>query len=154
MNWIQLVDPKLGTLYNCSTEKKICDLLVYDPPSDLTGASPPKAASGPLPHGDGNVAWEDLGKMNIAGVETHGTRETVTQNAGTLGNDEPLTSVTEYWHSNQLGINLLSIRSNPYFGKQTFTITELTAGDPDPQLFELPAGYKVSDQRKNPPISH
>ena len=38
-------------------------------------------------------------------------------------------------------------------GKQTFTITELTAAEPDPQLFELPVGYKVTDLRKNPPIS-
>ncbi len=70
-----------------------------------------------------------------------------------MGNDEPLTSFSEYWHSDQLGINLLSIRSSPFFGKQIFTITELTVGAPDAQLFEVPAGYKVNDQRKNPPIS-
>ena len=75
-------------------------------------------------------------------------------NAGTMGNDQPLTSLREYWHSDQLGINLLSIRTSPMFGKQTFTITEITAAEPDPQLFELPAGYSVNDQRKNAPISH
>jgi hypothetical protein len=30
----------------------------------------------------------------------------------------------------------------------------LSDTDPDAQLFELPAGYKISDQRKNPRISH
>jgi hypothetical protein len=40
------------------------------------------------------------------------------------------------------------------FGKETFTITEITPGDPEAQKFELPAGYKVNDQRKNPPISY
>jgi hypothetical protein len=48
----------------------------------------------------------------------------------------------------------LSVRSSPYFGKQTFRITEITTGDPDAQLFQLPAGYTVNDQRKNGPISH
>jgi hypothetical protein len=154
MNWIQVADPQLRTLYNCSPERHICDLLVFDPASDLAAATPPKGRSGPMPHGDGNDLWEDLGSRNIAGIDTVGTRETTTVNAGTMGNDQPLTSMREYWHSEQLGINLLSIRTSPMFGKQTFTITEITAGDPDPQMFELPAGYKVNDQRKNPPISH
>jgi hypothetical protein len=154
MNWIQIADPKQRTLYNCSTEVHICDLLVFDPTSDLSALSPRKGSSGPLPQGGGDVVWEDLGKRNIAGIDTVGTRETTTTDAGTMGNDQPLTYMSEYWHSEQLGINLLSIRSSPFFGKQTFTITELTAAEPDPQLFELPAGFKVNDQRKNPRISH
>jgi hypothetical protein len=154
MNWIQIADPKQRTLYNCSTEVHICDLLVFDPTSDLSALSARKGSSGPLPQGGGDVVWEDLGKRNIAGIDTVGTRETTTTHAGTMGNDQPLTYMSEYWHSEQLGINLLSIRSSPFFGKQTFTITELTAAEPDPQLFELPAGFKVNDQRKNPRISH
>jgi hypothetical protein len=154
MNWIQLVDPKQRTLYNCSPIKHMCDVLVYDPAPDFAAASLHKGSSVALPHGDGNVAWEDLGTRNIAGIDTVGGRETTITNAGTMGNDQPLTSMSEYWHSEQLGINLLSIRSSPFFGKQTFTITELTMGDPDPQMFEVPAGFKVNDQRKNPPISY
>jgi len=154
MNWIQIADPKQRTLYNCSPQRHICDLLVYDPASDLAAASPRMGTSRTLPHADGNVTWEDLGKRNIAGIDTVGARETTTMNAGTLGNDQPLTSMREYWHSDQLGINLLSIRTGPMFGKQTFTITEINATEPDPQVFELPAGYTVQDQRKNPPISH
>jgi hypothetical protein len=71
-----------------------------------------------------------------------------------MGNDQPLTYMSEYWRSEQLGINLLSVRSSPFFGRQTFTITDLTAADQDPQLFALPTGFKVNDQRKNPQISH
>jgi hypothetical protein len=154
MNWIQLVDPRQRTLYNCSTEKHACEVLLYDPAGDLSAASARKGSAGPLPHGNGNVAWEDLGTTNIAGIDTVGTRETTILNAGTVGNDLPLTLIGEYWHSEQLGINLRSIRTSPTFGKQVFTVTELTPGDPDAQLFELPAGYKVNDQRKNPLISH
>ncbi len=154
MNWIQLTDPKQRTLYNCSTEKHICDLLIYDPADALSAMSPRRGSSGPLPNGDGNAEWEDLGTRNIAGIDTVGIRETATTDAGTMGNDQPVISTSESWHSEQLGINLLSIRTSPFFGKQTFTITELTAAEPDPQLFQLPAGFKINDQRKNPPISH
>jgi hypothetical protein len=153
MNWIQIADPKERTLYNCSTEKRICELLVFDPMSARSPATMRKGVSHKLPEDAGEVVWEDLGSRNIAGMDTVGARETTTTSAGVMGNDRPLTSVSEFWHSDQLGINLLSMRSSPFFGKQTFTITELTPGEPDPRLFELPAGYKVSDERKNPPIS-
>ena len=62
MNWIQIADPNHLTLYNCSTEQRICDLVVYDPTNSLSALSPHKDISGPLPQGGGNVVWEDLGK--------------------------------------------------------------------------------------------
>jgi len=152
MTWIQIADPKLHTLYNCSTEMHVCDLLTYDPAKDLTAARPRT----PPPPGAGDrgpTTLEDLGTRNIAGVDTVGIRQTYRIEVGSMGNDQPMTSMKEEWHSQELGVNLLSIRSDPMSGKQTFTIVELTASEPDAQLFELPAGYKVSDQRKNPPIS-
>jgi len=151
LNWIQIADPKQRTLYNCSTGKHICELLTYDPTEDLTAASPRRPPSGTLTRG--TMTFEDLGTRNIVGIDTVGTRETHTIPVGTVGNDLPLTSMSEFWHSEQLGINLLSVRMSPMFGKQTFTITEITSAEPDPQNFELPAGYKVNDQRKKPPIS-
>ncbi len=154
MNWIQVADPKQRTLYNCSPQRHICDLLVYNPESDLSAASLRKGTTRTLENGEGSDVWEDLGTRNILGIETEGVRETWVTNVGVLGNDQPLNSMSEYWHSQQLGINLLSIRSSPYFGKQTFTITEISTGDPDANLFTLPAGYTVNDQRKNGPISH
>lgn len=154
ITWIQIADPKLHTLYNCSIAKHVCDLLTYDPAKDLAAAQPrtppPATATGDrgLP-----TTLEDLGTRNIAGVETVGIRQTYRIEVGSMGNDQPMTSMKEEWHSQVLGINLLSIRAGPMVGKETFTITELNASEPDPQLFELPSGYKVSDQRKNPPIS-
>lgn len=153
MNWIQIADPKQHTLYNCSPQNKICDLLLYDPADDLSTASLRPVHPHIADSEKGSQSWEDLGTRNILGVETSGVRETTVTNAGVLGNDQPLTSMTEYWHSKQLGINLVSLRSSPFFGKQTFTITELSTGQPDSQLFQLP-NYPIHDQRKNAPISH
>lgn len=151
MTWIQIADPKQRTLYNCNIDRHLCELKNYDPTDDLAAAKPLK----PLPPdaSGNNPLVEDLGTGGIVGVETLGRRETRTIEPGSMGNDLPLTATTEYWHSQELGLNLLSIRTSPVFGKQTFSITELTASEPDPQLFELPAGYKINDQRRNPPIS-
>jgi hypothetical protein len=99
------------------------------------------------------LSFRSKGTRNIAGIDTVGVRETSMIAVGAMGNDQPLSSVKEEWHSQELGINLLSLRSGPTFGKQTFTITEVTPSEPDPQLFLLPEGYKINDQRKNPPIS-
>jgi hypothetical protein len=65
MNWIQIGDPNRQTLYNCSMELRICDLLVYDPTNSLSALSPHKGISGPLLQGGGRVVWEDLGTRNI-----------------------------------------------------------------------------------------
>lgn len=153
MNWIQIADPQQHTLYNCSPQRHICDLKNYDPNEELTAAAPRT----PIPSGvveHGHTTEEDLGKRNIAGVETVGRRETRTMEAGEMGNDQAVTAINETWHSQELGINLLSIRSGPIVGKQTFTIIELRSSDPDSHLFELPAGYTVTDVRKSSPISH
>jgi len=153
MNWIQLADPKERTLYNCSPQKHVCDLLVYDPAEDLAAAS----TQSPKPHSvqteKGSQTLEILGTQTLVGVETRGVRETSVTNAGVMGNDVPLTSTSEYWHSDKFGINLLSMRSSPFFGKETFTISEFTPGEPDQHYFQLPTGYQINDQRKSPPIS-
>jgi hypothetical protein len=151
MNWIQIADPNKKTLYNCSTDRHVCELRKYDPTLDLSAAIPKPQPIGSVTRGD--RTWEDLGSRNIAGVETVGTRETTTIQPGKIGNDQPITTMTEYWHSQELGINLLSIRSGAMVGKQTFTITELNPAEPDSQLFELPTGFSIDDQRKSPPIS-
>ena len=50
-----------------------------------------------------------------------------------------------------LSPDLLSIKTDPRIGKQTFTVTDLDQGDPDPALFQLPAGFEVVDRRQTGP---
>ncbi len=60
-----------------------------------------------------------------------------------MGNDEPMTSIREFWFSEQLGINLRSVVDNPQSGKQVFTVKDLSMSEPDPAFFKVPAGYRV-----------
>ena len=148
---IQIADPNQHTLYSCAPYQHICELETYDPTHELAAAEPRK----PIPNGtlvQDHLTIEDMGTRNIAGVDTVGRRETNTIDVGVMGNDQPLTATNETWHSQELAINLLSLRSGPMIGKQNFTITELSATEPDPELFKVPAGYEVRDLRKKPPI--
>ena len=148
---IQIADPNQHTLYSCATFRHICELETYDPTHELAAAEPRK----PIPNGSSvqdHLTIEDLGTRTIAGVETLGRRETTAIDVGVMGNDQPLKSMNETWHSQELAINLLSIRTGPMIGKQTFSIIDLSAVEPDPDLFKVPEGYQIRDLRKNPPI--
>jgi hypothetical protein len=152
MNFIQIADPNNHTLYTCSTFKKICDLTKYLPPESAVFEGEESAAR-PSVTKDGSHTVENLGMKTLLGVDTLGTRQTTTIKTGVMGNDRPIQIVLEYWHSPRLGFNLVSSRSDPRIGTQTFTVTELETAEPDPQLFAVPEGYQVVDQQTNPPIS-
>ncbi len=152
MTTIQISDPNAHTHYNCFPLQKpqTCQLFTFLPSTNSvyqTEGPPP----GPLPNDMGEVIHEDLGKQLMMGVETTGTRDSTIYNPGVFGNDRKVTVEREFWYSPQLGINLLSKRSDPRFGTQTFTVTDIILADPDPNLFELPAGYKFEDRRQSAP---
>jgi hypothetical protein len=152
MTVIQIADPDAHTLYNCFLVVKTdtCELLTYAGSTSRI-YKPANPATGPLPGGQGDILHQNLGKQFIAGVETEGSRDTTTYNPGVFGNDRKVTIDQEFWYAPQLGINLLSIRTDPRIGKQTFTVTSVVQSDPDPSLFELPVGFKVVDHRQTAP---
>jgi len=102
-------------------------------------AVPPITASSDL---------EDLGTQNVGGVNTIGRRRTTVIDEGVIGNDRPVSATQEYWYSEELGVNLISKRQDPRFGMQNFEVSDIQQGDPDPKLFEVPAGSKIIDLRK------
>lgn len=147
MNRIQISDPTRHTMLNCNVFAHACELTAWNPAFALAAANPPQSPSGPLPNNRGTIETQDLGNRTMDDMNTSGTRVIITLNPGVVGNDKPVQEIRETWRSDQLAINLLSIRSGPMIGKQTFTVTELDPTDPDPQLFATPAGYSVSRPR-------
>jgi len=149
MTVIQIADPEAGTLYNCFLVVKTstCELLKYTGSTAkiYKPASPP---SGPLPNNQGIVVHQDLGSQILAGVSADGVRDVTTYNPGVFGNDRKVTIEREFWYSEHLGLNLLSIRDDPRIGKQIFTVTSVDPTEPDPSLFALPAGFKVVGLRQ------
>ena len=152
MTTIQIADPIAHTAISCFVRdpKKRCQLVTYTPSPD-TVFNFQGPASGQFADGSGDIARVDLGKQLVSGVEATGTRITVHYRAGAFGNSRPMTIEREFWYAAPLGFNLLSKRSDPRFGSQTFTVTNLILADPDPKLFELPEGFTVVDERRTAP---
>lgn len=94
---------------------------------------------------DPNFQREDLGTKNIAGVNAKGIRITRIIPTGQIGNDRPITVVSETWRSTEYGLILMSTRDDPRMGKSSREVTDFEPGDPDAALFQAPQGYNVRE---------
>jgi hypothetical protein len=148
MSWIQIADPTTRTLCQCNVRQKVCELLTLSTFAMTGRFDPTRLKSAPLKDGKGTFAHEDLGAAFFAGLPVHEYRDTTTLNAGTMGNDLPMSTVRQYRFSAELGLNLSSALDTPSLGKQLFSVTEISTTEPDPSFFQPPQGYKVVDHRK------
>lgn len=88
---------------------------------------------------------EDLGSQTMEGVVVNGVRTTHTIPAGQIGNERPITIVTEVWTSPELKTVVYSKRSDPRMGEQTFRLTNIVRGEPSTGLFTVPTDFKIVD---------
>ena len=110
-------------------------------------SAPPMALQKVLVTGDSSAdaTTEDLGTQTMEGLSVTGTRTTRVIPAGQMGNDKPITTVTEVWTSPDLKTIVSSKRSDPRMGEQTFQLTNITRVEPDPSLFTVPPDFKIID---------
>jgi len=90
---------------------------------------------------------EDLGKSTIEGVAAEGRRNTSTIEAGAIGNDRPIQIVTERWYSPELQTVLSTKTTDPRMGEISFQLTNVRRDEPAAYLFQVPAGYTVSEHK-------
>jgi len=93
----------------------------------------------------GKVSTEDLGVQTMEGVQVTGMRTTRTIPAGEIGNDRPISIVTEVWTSPDLKTIVYSKRSDPRMGEQTFQLTNIVRSEPDASLFTVPPDFTIVD---------
>ncbi len=146
MTLIQIDDPIAHLFYQCHVRQKVCEL--SRSVAGLAHYDPDRLKSGPLKNGKGTFLHEDLGAQTIAGMPVHHYRDTVTLDAGALGNDLPMATVRDFRYSADLGFNLTSTLEAAQVGRQTFTAEDLSTNEPDPKFFGPPEGYKIVDRRK------
>ena len=94
-----------------------------------------------LPANSRDVKTESLGSKAIEGIPATGTKTTDTIPAGTIGNDKDLLITRETWYSPDLKLVLQSTQTDPRFGETTYSLTNVQRNEPDPSLFQVPAGY-------------
>ncbi len=93
----------------------------------------------------GQVNTEDLGSQTMEGVQVTGVRTTRTIPVGEIGNDKPISIVTEVWTSPDLKTIVYSKRSDPRMGEQTFQLTNIVRSEPDASLFTVPPDFTIVD---------
>src|SRR5271166_4196664 len=98
-----------------------------------------------LAESEGDVTTENLGSQTMEGVQVTGVRTTQTIAVGKIGNDRPITIVTEVWTSPEFKTIVLSKRNDPRMGEQTFKLTNIQRGEPDPSLFTVPSDFKITE---------
>lgn len=148
MTAIQVGDPIKHTVHTCMMDgRHICNVTEYTETASAPRIEVRGTRTLTLPNDQGFVNHEDLGDGSLQGEDVAGTRISTIYNPGVFGNDNKVTVEREFWYSPHLGINLLSKITDPRFGTQTFTITNLSPSDPDPKLFELPEGFRTLDER-------
>jgi hypothetical protein len=60
-----------------------------------------------------------------------------------MGNDKDIMITRETWYSSDLKLVLQSAQDDPRFGETTYSLTNIQRNEPDPTLFQVPAGYKA-----------
>ncbi len=86
---------------------------------------------------------EDLGQQPIEGVLANGTRTTTVIAAGVIGNEQPISVVSEEWFSPDLKVLVMTRHSDPRTGETIYRLTGINRSEPNPSLFELPNGITV-----------
>jgi hypothetical protein len=142
---ITIFDPVAGYSYVLNPASMTAMRMAIPTPSNsqATAGSPP---AGPK-RGNGNRPTpqrDDLGSQVVNGVSATGTRTTVTIPAGAIGNQQALQSVREVWMATDLKIPVL-VKSTEPRGNTVAQLTNIVQGEPDPSLFQIPAGYTVTD---------
>jgi hypothetical protein len=112
-----------------------------------TSAAHRRQAEGDAASPPPQPAREKLLPQTIEGVMAEGTRITVTIPAGEFDNEQPLVITHEEWYAPELHIIVLMKHNDPRFGETNFRLTNILRGDPAAELFQLPQGYRVVDNR-------
>jgi hypothetical protein len=88
---------------------------------------------------------EALAAKTLEGVRVEGRRMTTTIAAGAIGNEWPITIVSEEWTSPDLQVLVLTDRKDPRNGDSSYKLQGIQRGDPSPSLFQVPSDYEVRE---------
>ena len=116
--------------------------------AEVGAVSAPTMSATPSDRPHPQIQKESLGTDTIEGLAAEGTRTTVTYPEGMVGNDRPITTVSEVWMSGELRMPVLSKMSDPRNGDSTTKLINVSLTEPDPSLFQVPADYQIIDPQQ------
>ncbi len=160
---VEITDPVADVRYVLDTQGKIAHRQTLSSPNRPAlprQVAAPLPSNAPSPHIEAasrpadpkapQTTTEKLEAQVIEGVLAEGKRMTTTWPEGShLGNDRPVSVVTETWRSPELQLMLLEKTIDPRFGERTAKMTNLTRTEPDPALFQPPLDYTIVDEKED-----
>lgn len=138
-----ILDPVSHTSTTCVVAKRRCVVDSYH--SKTTFSLNP---DGLFDNGLRFLTRVNLGHDVLDGVDVNGTRETLQIAANAAGSNQTLITTRDFWYSPVLQINLKVTRKDPRVGTQVLQLVHLSMTEPDPKIFQVPAGFVV--QRLTP----
>jgi hypothetical protein len=159
-SFVEISDPVAGTAYVLEPDQKVARQM----PGGMGMRVRTNGGQGG-PGGPGDVVYrtfreakagltnttakaEPLGDQMINGMITQGTRTTRTIAAGEIGNEKPITIVSERWYSADLQMDIKSTHSDPRFGDTSYTLTTIQRTEPSASLFTVPSDYTIEQGNK------
>ncbi len=106
---------------------------------------PPPPPPPPAPAGRELRTEGPLERRTMEGIAVEGRKNTSTIPAGQIGNEQPITIVSEEWRSPELKVLVMTHHSDPRMGESSYRLTNIIRGEPDPSLFQVPSGYTVRE---------
>lgn len=144
---IHLYDPQTRLSTEINVDKRTYySHTINHPPSTVPPTVRFGSPSAGLPQNDFSKE-ESLGTQEIEGEQARGVRETQIIPAENSETGREAEVVDEYWYSDELRINVLMKHSDPRTGTTTLKVTQITRGEPDPALLEIPEGYARAAER-------
>jgi hypothetical protein len=154
---IEISDPVAHVHYTLNPRRKVAYKRTMAVPGNRPALRPVPGAQPGKPRDiheskRPEVKIEKLGSDTMEGLLVGGTRRTTTWPAGSMmGNDQPLTSVSETWMSPDLKIVVLSRVSDPRNGEHTQKLVNVSRAEPDPGLFQPSTDYTVMEDDRPAP---
>jgi hypothetical protein len=153
-------DPVAGVAWVLEPDEKVARKLPR--PGDLHEGPPPVPGGGTMfekriqkrKERMSKGESESLGTQTLEGVEVEGTRRRFSIPAGEIGNEKPIEVVSERWYSKELQTVVMSRHDDPRMGETTYRLTNLTRGEPDHALFEVPSNYTIKEGPPGPRFRH
>ena len=147
---ISIFDPVAGYSYELNTPTKTAvRRQIHTPPAGGGPRAEARSANEPARPENPNMVRADLGTTVVNGVNAQGKSTTRTIPAGAMGNTKPLVSTSETWYSPELQTVISAKMNDPRGGSNIFALTNIQTAA-DPALFQVPAGYTITDAPKGP----
>ncbi|HWC16169.1 MAG TPA: hypothetical protein VG498_04115 [Terriglobales bacterium] len=144
-------DPTTGSEYILNQFEKTADVMKHEgkvislEQKHVFTAKSGNSGTPPFPKEIGETKSQSLGTEVVEGLNCDHLLTTQTIPAGAIGNERPLVITSETWAAPDLHLLVMRKHNDPRFGETVYKLTNITRGEPDPTLFQIPSNFKVMD---------